>query len=221
MNTMKARSISENKALNILLVYLPFILILILIGIQNKIPIRTLVIDIFTVAEIPSYTGLISNIGLFIWCVTLTTCFFTSAIIKHNNNYQETQKFLFYAGCLTSLLLLDDFFLLHERFFQTYFHIPEKITFCVYGNLLIFYLIRFRKVIWKTDFTFLVLALVCFGSSLFIDTFVENYLNITGDPNFRLLEEGSKLLGIVGWSNYLVRVCFKRITSGGYHLRTG
>lgn len=213
MNTLKARSMNRKKIFDLMLVYLPFILILMFLRIQNKIPIRTLVIDVFTIAKIPAYTGLISNIGLLIWCVALTTCFLSSAIIKQKSNSPEMHKFLFYSGCLSSLLLLDDLFLLHERFFQTYFHIPEKITFGIYGIFLIYCLIRFRKIIWKTEFTFLVLAIVFFGVSLLIDIFVENYLNITGDPNFSLLEEGSKLLGIFSWCNYLVKVSFNKITS--------
>lgn len=66
--------------------------------------------------------------------------------------------------------------------------------------------LRFRKVIWQTEWIILCLALIFFFWSLVIDVFP--FLNHRPTLNY-LLEDGLKLLGIASWLSYFAIVSFQ------------
>lgn len=111
--------------------------------------------------------------------------------------------FLLVGGLISLILLLDDLFLFHEIVFPLYFKIPEKIVFLSYGLMVLGYITRFRKLIFETDFIFLLFAFCFFGLSIIIDILD---LRVSA-----LFEDGSKLFGIVSWFGYFARTCFQAI----------
>ena len=69
--------------------------------------------------------------------------------------------------------------------------------------IILFYLIRFRKIIIETDIVLLFLAFLFFGVSIIIDLFPIPVFDID------LFEDVFKLFGIVSWFGYFVIVCFQ------------
>lgn len=196
-------------------IYIPIIIFLVSIGIQNKIPISILVIDIFTIADMPAYTGFISNIGVLMWCFSCSVAFFSYSLMRSSLKDRSIVNFLLCSSLISLLMLFDDFFLLHERFFQTYFHIPEEVTFMTYIFIFLFYAIFFRKKIFKFGEIFLILTVFFLGVSTSLD-FLENIFfpnpDLTPDV-MRLSEEGSKLLGIFSWGAYIFNYCYMALKS--------
>jgi hypothetical protein len=193
---------------HLLSIYGPFLVMLVVMNFQTEVPITTLTRDIFELTKVPSYTGLISNIGSLIWCSTLTVCWF-SALAFRKTIKPSMLWFLIYSGTISGLLMLDDFFILHESFYKTHLHLSENRVRLGYGIITITYMVVFRKIILRTDFTFLGLALFCFGLSVGLDAIADVQYRapmIAPDPYF-LWEDGSKLLGIVSWCAYIVRTC--------------
>jgi hypothetical protein len=78
-------------------------------------------------------------------------------------------------------------------------------VFGIYGSLFILYFFYFRKLIYRTNILVLLLALAFFGMSIIIDLLFED---MKGGLN---LEEGFKLLGIISFLTYYIRVCLQQV----------
>jgi hypothetical protein len=80
-------------------------------------------------------------------------------------------------------------------------------VFAAYALVVVIYLIRFRNTILQTEFLLLLTALGFFGLSI-----VTDLLSIHVPEKFLyLVEDGSKLLGIVGWFVFFTRVSLKHL----------
>ena len=162
------------------------------------IPIGNLTRDPITVAGVPPYTGFISQISIFFWSASAAVCIFSTKVLLELQYKIKITRFFLMSGVLTLILGIDDAFLLHEQFFP-YFGVPEKVVLGSYGVFLLFYLFKFYKIILKTEFILLVMALIFFGLSIMLDLFQRH-----GVYSF-LLEDGAKLVGIVSWLAYFFR----------------
>lgn len=199
----------REKAFLVSSIYLPVFILLGFISIQNKVPVPLLLRDVFSSADIPSYTGLISNMGIFLWAVSGSICCFSYFVFL--NKSKRILCFLLYGTGLSFLMMLDDGLLLHERFFQNYFHISEELVLMIYGCLVLLFLISCRRIIGQSDFIFLVLAIFFFALSINFDLAFPTEEIHNQIPFLMLLEDGSKLLGIVSWSSYFVGFSFREI----------
>lgn len=147
-----------------------------------------------------AYIGLVSNLGILLWSAAAAMCFFGFTVLRRRNaNERELSSYLLLSGLFTSLLLLDDLFLFHESIGRS-LGVSDSLVLVAYGIVGSLYLIRFAHVVLGTEFLPLLLALGFLGMSAIVDAIPANY---TGQP---LLEEGPKLLGIVSWAVYFMRV---------------
>jgi hypothetical protein len=196
----------------ILLIYAPVLILFVILKLQTKIPVSLLTRDPLAIVEAPFYWGAISNFGVLMWCAAVVIPWFSFRLLEQVKNNKEFNHFFLFSGCLSSILLLDDLFLLHEEVFPKYLNIPEKLVFLVYGMMILFYLIKFGKIISKTNFILIVLAFGFFGCSVVIDLLpFEAWL---GNEDQFLLEDSLKFLGILSWLIYFAITCaerFKRI----------
>lgn len=190
--------------------YLPAVLLLFAIAVIShyfNISVSFFTSDPMAIAERHPLTGFVSNIGAVIWSFSLAVSIFTYVLLK-TNEARNNLNFILLGGIISLIMLLDDFFMLHENIFPVYVGIDEKITFSLYGILALFYLIKFRKKIMETAFAFLLLAGLFFMLSVFIDLQSEPI----GKWHY-LFEDGLKLLGIVSWFAYQFTVCLNEINS--------
>jgi hypothetical protein len=193
-------------------IYAPILMLLTIISLQTRIPIRHLTRDPLAIVGEPFYFGAISNLGNLLWCSTVAVCFFSFALLRKLANCRKIrhlQQFLFFSACVTFILLLDDLFLIHEEVFPNYLNISEDLLVFGYGAIFVLYLVKFRKIILKTDFLLLIVALGFFGISVSLDLFIPgDWLNWEREL---VLEDGSKLLGIMSWLAYFSRVCIGQL----------
>lgn len=157
-------------------------------------------IHILAELNIPLYAGLISNLGVLLWCGAGAICLFTWALLRRMGAPGPRGAYLC-AGLLSILLMLDDLFLLHERVLPMYFGPAEKALFAVYGVLALAYVLGYRQFLMRTDWLLLVAAFVLFTVSLGFD-FVSEETHI---PQRHFFEDGSKFAGIATWTAYHVR----------------
>ncbi len=194
--------------------YTPIVIVLLLvvfISFKTGIPIKKFTVDPATFARINPFIGVVSNIGILFWCASASICFFSCALLQKTRFRRDFPAFLLFSGFITSILLLDDLFLFHEKglssrkiIFPNASFISQEMVYFSYIIIILFYLIRFRKIIIKTDIVLLFLAFLFFGASIIIDSLFKNYL----------FEDGFKLFGIVSWFGYFVRVCFQVVKQG-------
>lgn len=206
---LKSNLIHQSKILlpTLLKIYLPLLCVLVIIRLQNIIPTENLTRDPLAVAGKPFYFGILSQVGALFWCSCAAICFFSTVLLTKINQ-RKLISFFFLSGCLTTTLLLDDLFLLHEFVLPTYIKIPEKIVYLIYVTFVFFYLIKFRKIIQNTEFIVLLLAFAFFGFSVSVDSsLISIPKGWIEKKDIYFLQDGSKFLGIISWFTYFARTC--------------
>ena len=196
-------------------IFLPLICFLIFVFIIHfltNIPFSRLTRDPLSLAKLSPLHGIVSNVGILIWCATASICFFAAIILKKRGG-THVSNFLFFSGLITSLLLLDDFFTIHESL-RDYVGISEKITYAVYVVIIGIYLFRYRHDIWNRHVLLLILGSVFFGISVGLDLFQKNAVNIL--PGYFFIEDGIKLLGIASWAGYYSYTSLECIMGGRF-----
>jgi hypothetical protein len=161
--------------------------------------------DPFVLGNLPFYAGILSNVGILLWCAAAAICFFSAVVLNRNDQARDWRLFLFISGILTSLLLFDDLFQMHKIFYPKLFHFAEVFIYCVYGIFVLWYLVHFKKQIRETEFLLLAFSLVFFVLAVIFDT-----LNLL-PRGHTAFSDGLKLLGIVSWFTYFIRTSFNAV----------
>ena len=148
--------------------------------------------DLAQTCGYPIGVGMISNIGILLWGAAASICLFTS--FSENIN-RELSKLLLLGGIFSSILCIDDFFLLHDRYIG-----PDFLN-LTYLSISIFLLIRFRRIIKNIGPFNLVISILFLGLSIFFDGVIQQIFNQSYQLT-QLIEEGFKFLGISCWLSY-------------------
>ena len=187
----------------------PILIYFSIIGLSSSLGIESMLVirDLAQTCGYPIGVGLISNLGILIWSASASITLFSS--LSGLIEKKDHSNFIFLGGILTSLLCLDDFFLLHDRYIGPDF---LYITYSIFG---IYILIKFRKLIIDIDFIAFITAVILLALSIIFDTFFQslfpnNYINI------QLFEEGFKFIGIICWMNFWLKASIKGIRSKVY-----
>jgi hypothetical protein len=189
------------------------------------VPVSMLTRDPAAVMEANPLYGMLSNIGILLWCSAGAISLFSAAVVWNNETEDNSRLFLLFSGLFTLFLVLDDLFMLHDDLLERYLHIGQTSFFLGYFVIMLLYLIGFRKAILNSQFVLLVLALGFFGLSIAIDivpemmrsnqelwTDVKQTVSSQNTvPWYYLIEDALKLFGIVSWFGFLVGACLQRI----------
>ena len=172
-------------------------------GRATGIPVAQFTLDVNSVYRVPFYVGLVSNVGILLWAATAGVCLFCAAATRTSSqNSPGERAFFLLGGLLTTLLLLDDLFMLHQDVFEGVFGIPEKLTYAGYGVAAAAYMVAFRRKIFSSPCLPLVAAMGLFAASIVIDLVA---------PHRELFEDGAKLLGIGCWAGYFASMAAARV----------
>lgn len=164
---------------------------------QAQIPVSNFTRDPTAILRASPFVGLLSNLGVLLWCAATAVCLFCAAALRCQSVREEAPRFFLASGCLTLLLLVDDLFRLHDFILPTYGGLAQEVFYLLYGGLAAVYLVRFRVRLLKTNLPLLLSALGLLASSVLLDVLPETLL-----PWHFLVEDGLKFLGIVGWAGY-------------------
>ena len=205
--------LSQPKILNfkilIACVYIPIILLLCIVSATSSltdIPVGVFCRDTVAVLteqkitslfglKINPFVGIISNIGILLWCASASIYLFAFLLKYVVNKQKHNNKSwcLLFLSLFSLLLLFDDLFLFHEVIAPR-FLIPEETIYACYVAIMLYLLIKFKNIFLNTEIVLLCLTLLFFFLSITIDLFVSSIL----------LEDGLKLLGIASWASYSV-----------------
>lgn len=176
------------------------------------------------ISGLSPFIGCLSQVGLLCWSATASVCFLGFTIFRQNSSAEARKfgQFLKYSGFFSTVLLLDDSFQLHEMFasgsiyllgFESYQDhlqsIGEALIYLLYTCLLMVLLKTFRKIILKTNFLMMILALGLFVLSIIFDVLTPETM-----LGHYIIEEGLKFLGIATWLFYYFELCSTRIAVG-------
>jgi len=140
------------------------------------------------------YAGFLSNVGVIVWTVAATASLL--AWWSRRGQSGTRTDLLLWAGLLTTVELLDEFFLLHDAFYPM-LGIPEKAVAAVYGLATVALGVSFRTQLAGPGLAAVGLTLALFAASFGFDQFW---------PGNHLLEDGFKFFGIVTWASYFLMV---------------
>ena len=184
----------------------PVLIYLAIIGFSSSYGIKSILVirDLAQTCGYPIGVGLISNLGILMWSISASISLFSS--LSGLIEKRENLNFLFLGGILSSILCLDDFFLLHDKY------IGPDFLYITYSIIGIYMLIKFRKLILGIDFLEFIISIIFLACSILFDKIIQsifpnNYLNI------QLLEEGFKFIGIACWMNFWWKASIKSLKS--------
>lgn len=177
---------------------------------QPFVPVEYITRDPAAIATHPVYYGALSNLGILLWAASATACLLGGLVVQTLSNRWETVGFFAGFGALSTILCLDDLFMLHEEIFPNKLGIPEEALFVLYAVLLLYLLLRFRKILLKTQPALLGLSLLLFALSICSDLLP--VLANLPDNNIYALEDGSKFIAIFAWLSYFLWAAVEKIT---------
>lgn len=194
----------------LVLAYLTSIGLLVAIALVSQkygIPVSDFTRDPAAILGVHPLIGVLSNIGVLLWCASMALCLFT-AVVLFKTKRGISLSFFLSSGLLTALLLVDDLFMLHDYFFPRMLNIEGGVIYVGYLLLVCIYLLKFRGFILKSGFGFLLLSFLFFALSVGCDVLLEQKGMIF------LLEDGAKLLGVLSWFTYFSKTCYSEIVAG-------
>lgn len=175
------------------------------------------------------FLGIVSTTGVLIWGSVFTICLFAAATIGGHGPMCRWRWFYLASAGVALMLLVDDFLLVHEfsdevvsvfvDFDRTREQkdVLEAMVFAGYASVFAVYAWAFRDLLPETDVGVLGLALVMFALSLVVDfgTLDRMGLALPDEDSFldlrSLVEEGFKLLGIVYFATFYLRLAAEHL----------
>jgi len=193
------------SARNILLSFIPFITILAIAaaaGALSGVTIDRLTRDVVAIAGIHPFSGILSNLGILLWCVAASICLFTAVSIRKKAS-RTVFLFLLASALLSGWLMFDDLFLFHEDLARRYLGLSESVVLLALGVSVFAYLVIFRKTLLRTDYALLIVAFGFFAASILVDAIFGRSLGRLGHWAY-FVEDGLKWLGISSWCIYYI-----------------
>jgi hypothetical protein len=169
-----------------------------------QIPVLDLTGDPVMLTDSPPYLGAVSFLGVLVWCATAVVCLFAAQLLDRKPS-AEWRGYLRFAGGLSLVLCLDDLYLLHEELFPKYLGVPQTLVLAAYAAAALRMVWRYRRMILASESVLLGLAFTMFAVSLAVD------LLASGERQFYLAEDGAKLLGVVMWFGFHVRLALQGV----------
>ncbi|MCF6211861.1 MAG: hypothetical protein L3K24_14560 [Gammaproteobacteria bacterium] len=196
----------------LLVTFIPAIFILLIAAIISmlfNIDMSLITRDVTAIGKMHPLSGVLSSLGIILWCVAASICFF-SAMVIGNIKQINSFWFLLNSAFLSTYLMIDDLFLLHENLFPIYLGVNEKMVLVILGSVVFYYIATYRYLILNTKYSVLLLAMIFLSISVFVDIIVGSWLYSIGHWIF-FIEDGFKWLGIVSWCSYYVHTSLQII----------
>jgi hypothetical protein len=217
MKTASARQVAGTLVPALLI-----LAIMVYVHLHSHIPFASMTRDVTAIGHLNPFTGMLSDLGIILWCVSASACFF-AALILFRGPDRKLFWFLLFSGLLSAYLLFDDFFQFHEELAERYLGLNKTFVYAALGTAVAAYLVGFRQVILRTRFGLLALACGFLAASVAID--VVAYVLEVRLGNWWWLgrwwyffEDGPKWLGIAFWCSYYVQTAHQCLTDTMGHL---
>jgi hypothetical protein len=153
-----------------------------------------------------SYAGFVSNVGILIGCAAAVSCFLVAYILRTRYDAAGgSVRFLLAGGALTTLLLADDIFMLHEYVVPELVGGGEKVFLAAYLAAGSAFLLVYRAQLLRTDLILFAAAIALFATSVAADKLLDHV---------HLVEDGAKLLGLVTWTAYFAFTALDLLARG-------
>lgn len=189
-----------NKIIKLFAAISFFLFVVLVIAVKSGVEPSDLSRDYNGVYHLEPYVGMLSSLGIFIWCGSVTLCWLAWYFIRMRNPNSGRKNFFLISGFITSIIAIDDLFQFHEIIIPDYFSIPEISFYITYIVTLFFFNIKYINTIMNRHFSLLIVAYFLFSSSILFDVVFEDRV-----PFGTYIEDGLKLMGITFWSAFFFK----------------
>lgn len=124
--------------------------------------------DVVAIFGAPPWIGFFSQAGLLLWAAAASFSILAFAVLQGHSNQKSLSCFLLATASLSTLLLIDDTYLLHEQVLP-HFGIPQIFILCGYIVLGFSYVWCFRQAHLTHNYILLLAAMGGLGLSLLSD----------------------------------------------------
>lgn len=169
-------------------------------------------------AHTAMYYGFVSNLGVLIWSSASFICLFVGVVLLTSTHDRFAASFMLASGCLTLMLVFDDFFMLHEVVLPSVTGLNDKYIYIFYAVLFVAYCAVFHLALLRQHGMLLLVAVSFFALSTGLNVITKaaafGALGELSGREFRyLLEDGTKLFGISAWVTFHIRAAWDVIGS--------
>jgi hypothetical protein len=166
-------------------------------GLQRSVPVSELFLDPASVAGVPWWTGLLSQLGLLGWTVAAAAAG-GGAWLAGRLGRHAAAVFLGSGALLTVLLLADDLLQVHAVLLPG-IGIEKPLSQLLIVAPAPVWALTQRREILRTRWLVFVAAILGFAVSVAVDMW---WVPTAGDANRTMIEDGAKFLGICAWAQY-------------------
>lgn len=155
-----------------------------------------LLITLFSEPYTLPYDGILTEISEIVWCFPIALCFFTASLLRH----QKLRQYLICLSILLTLLMIDDAFRI-TLILHVLLSVPKMVNYGLYVGFGIAIATYFHRTILQTPYRWLLLA-----TGLMAISAIADFVPIPGIGTPIMLEDGTKLLGLVNLTIYVWRL---------------
>ncbi|MFN0189051.1 MAG: hypothetical protein ACKVQV_10150 [Bacteroidia bacterium] len=184
----------------IVFLFIVFLFAVLVIAVKSGIEPSDLSRDYSGVYHLEPYVGMLSSLGIFIWCASVTLCWFSWYFLRMRNPNSGRKNFFFVSGLITAIIAIDDLFQFHEIIIPDYFGIPEISFYIAYTLILIVFNIKYVNTLMNKNFSVLIASYFFLAISIVFDVFFEETVAFG-----TYIEDGLKFIGIALWSIYFFK----------------
>lgn len=150
------------------------------------------------------YEGMLTGVSEIMWCVSVTICAFTFGVVRQQKSRSQSQIFLFFSALLLGIFFLDDRF--RMTLILSSLGVSKKLIYLCYATGIFIYVVKFWRFIRTTAYLPLIAAVFFLAISRFEDLF-----SVQSQGLHAILEDGTKLLGVLNLALYFWHVCDREV----------
>ena len=150
------------------------------------------------------YEGILTGVSEVLWCVAVTICAFTFGVVRQQKSRSRSQIFLFFSALLLGVFFLDDRF--RMTLILSSLGVSKKLIYLCYASGVFIYSVKFWRFIRTTAYLPLIAAVLLLAISRLEDLF-----SVRSQGLHAMLEDGTKLLGLLNLALYFWHVCDREI----------
>ena len=151
--------------------------------------------------------GLLAVLMSLMWFSTAVVSLLTAILLFCHSDVRQPIRFLLYAGFFSGLLGVDDQFQVHDQVLPWY-GISEKVLLAVYFMIALGYVMVSWREILRHRVHVLAIGIAMLTASVAIDVVWP-----TGGQWRLLAEDGTKALGILGWSLFHISAAYRLVVA--------
>lgn len=194
-----ARSISQRASSlrRLAVVWILGLLLMVAVGLQNRVPVEDLLLDASVVGGGHWYSGFVTSLGVVIWTMAATSAF-GAGYVSHVAGRPRATTMLGVGGLIISALLFDDLYLLHSNLIPKVTGLPKMATLAAEALAVLGWIAACRSEIARTRWELLAASALGFAGSVATDQ-----AWTSGGTQSLMIEDGAKLLGtlaLAAWS---------------------